>query len=379
MVKTVTHRSFIARVLIFLVGVMFTLIYVDAKASPSLSYFVKEGPKCLWYYWDSLVPTESNLLAKLPRCPELVFFDSQQNTVYFNDGDTIFSLPLKQHASQPSQFASLPKVKGEKRVLWNDKSNGKLRLLVVSDVAEKDVVRKDGKIYFRNVDGMLIEGSNKGAFIGGVSYAPMWEHPQLLTIFELVADDKWQRKAELASEIFFGLSRAEEVWKEGATNWHDVEISPNWNERGISNYSALTDICENETESHCLNSALPDFVNTKAQARVANYFSKLKKPDLFYVSFKQANTAIVFDTIFGHTLHAVLPLLFCKNECMQQTPLDIRASTEKTQVRLSPAYPFLLVVEDDATNGNNPNVIDVRTGKIVYRTSGFGAMWMSAP
>lgn len=383
MAKTITHRSFVARVLTLFVGmVTFALICGVAQASPSLSYFVTEGVECSWYYWDSAIPTERNLLAKLPKCPELVFFDSQQNTVYFSEGNTVYSLPLKQQASKPRQFASLPKVKGKKRVLWIDKSNGKLRLLVVSDVPEKDVVRKDGKVYLRNADGILIEGSSKGAFIGGFSYATMWEHPQLLTVFELVTDDKWQRKAELASEIFFGLSRAEEVWKEGATNWHKVEKSPIWNERGISNYSASTDLCENESEDtalRCLRS-VEDFVTPSGQARVANYFSKEKDPDLFYISFKQANAAIIFDTIFGDTLHAVLPLLFCKNKCMQQSSLDISNIPENAQVRLSVAYPFLLVVDsNDVTTGNNPNVIDLRTGKIVYKSSGFGAMWMSAP
>ena len=267
---------------IFLIILAFSINCGYAKASPALSYFVKERTACLWYIWVSAKPTEKRLIANLPKCPELVFFDSKQNSVYFNDGDTVYLLPLKQPASLPSKYATLPKVKGEKKVLWNDRSNGKLRLLVIYDVAANDVVHKEDKIYLRNEDGVLVEGSSKGAFIGGVSYTPMWEHPQLLTVFELVAEDQWQRKAELASEMFFGLSRAEEVWKEGATNWHDVEISPNWNEQGMSNYSALTDICMNETELHCLNSALQEYVNIRAQAKVKNYF-KTKK-DFFYVS-----------------------------------------------------------------------------------------------
>jgi hypothetical protein len=149
--------------------------------------------------------------------------------------------------------------------------------------------------------------------------------------------------------------------------------------RGISNYSALTDLCGNETEWHCL-STVTDFVTPNAEAKIAHYFSKIKKPDLFYVSFKQANTALVFNTVFGDTLHAVLPLLFCKDKCMQQSPLDIAISPGNSQVRLSVSYPFLLVVDsDDTTIGNNPNVVDLRSGEIVFKTSGFGAMWMTAP
>jgi hypothetical protein len=137
---------------------------------------------------------------------------------------------LKQQASQPSQYASLPKVEGRKVVLWIDKSSGKLRLLVVSDVAEKNVVRKGDRVFLRKADGNLIEGITKGMFIAGIAYTPMWENPQLLTVYELVSGNKWQRKAELASEAFFWLSRAEEVWKEGATNWDRVDVSPNWND-----------------------------------------------------------------------------------------------------------------------------------------------------
>lgn len=375
MAKTINHRSFAVRIFILVIALELTC--ATAQASPLLSYFETDGGACSWYYWDSTKLSEQNLLAKLPKCPELIFFDSQENSVYFTSGDSVYSLTLK-HQSSPQIVAGLPKVSGEKRVLWIDKSSGKLRLLVVSDVEVKDIIRKDEKVFLKNVDGDLIEGIDKGMFIGGISYAPMWESPQLLTIFELVSNDKWQRKAELASEVFFGLSRAQEVWKDGATNWDDVEISPNWNERGLSEYSASTDICSLETEWRCVRD-LSDFVTPKAEARIAHYFRKISDPELFYVSFKQTNTAIVFNTIFGDTMHAVLPLLFCKDKCNQQLPLNVSARPVNTQVRLTVAFPYLLVVDDVVAVGSNPNVVDLRTGEIVFKPSGFGAMWLTSP
>ena len=376
------RRGFVARFLFPCVGTLgLALMCANVLASPAMSYFVTEGTECSWYKWDSEMPAERTLLAKLPKCPELVFFDSKQNTAYFTAENTVYTLPLKQQASLPSKYASLPKVDGRKEVLWIEKSNGKLRLLVISDVAEKNVVRKGDRVFLRKADGKLIEGITKGMFIAGNAYAPMWENPQLLTILELGSGGKWQRKAELASEAFFWLSRAREVWKEGAMNWDDVKVSPNWNEQGLSGYSASTDLCENETVDtnlHC-SSGVEDFVNPLAQASVERYFNKTEITDLFHIEFKQTNTAILFNTVFGDTLHALLPLLFCKDKCIQQLPLDIRTSPGNMQVGLTVSYPYLLVVNDGDTNGNNPNVVDLRTGEIVFKASGFGAMWMTSP
>jgi hypothetical protein len=380
MAKTLNRRSIFSIIFIPFV-VMVAAAFADdhAQAAPVLSYFKTEGSACSWYNWDAALPAKQKLIAKLPACPELVFFDSQQNTFYFTTGDAVYSLPLTPLASNPRFFAKLPKVNGLKTVLWNDKSNGKLRLLVISDVAERNVVRKNGKVFLRE-DGRLIEGSNDDIFIAGFNYAPTWESPQLVTIFELVSGEKWQRKAELATESFFGLNRAEQNWKEGATHWHGSKFNPSasiWNERGISNFSASSDLCRNETEWHCL-SDISDFVAPAARASVESYFKQIKTPDLFYVSFEQVNTAIVFNTISGDTLHAVLPLLFCKNNCVQQLPLNIGARPGIEQVSLLVAFPYLLVVDDHNAIGNNPNVVDLRTGEIVFKSSGVGAMWMTA-
>ena len=379
MAKTINSGSFVARFFTACAGILgLALMCVNAQASPALSYFVTEGTECSWYKWDSEKPAERALLAKFTKCPELVFFDSQQNMAYFSAENTVYTLALKQQVSLPTKYASLPKVDGEKVVLWIDKSNGRLRLLVVSDVPEKNVVRKGDRVFLRKADGSLIEGITKGMFIAGFAYAPMWENPQLLTVYELVSGDKWQRKAELASEAFFWLSRAREVWKEGAINWDDVKVSPIWNERGLSGYSASADLCENETKDdlHCFR-GVEDFVNPLAQASIERYFNKTKITDLFHIEFKQTNTALVFNTVFGDTLHAVLPLLFCKDKCMQQTPLDIHTSPGNTQERLTVSFPFLLVVDDELTEGNNPNVVDLRTGEIIFNSTCFGAMWMT--
>ena len=379
MAKTLNYRNIFSQVFIPFVGMMVILFTIThAQASPTLSYFTKDEAACSWYYWDVALPKERKLLVKLPVCPELVFFDSQQNIFYFTSGDAVYSLPLQPLATKPQLFARLPNVNGSKRVLWNDKSKGKLRLLVVNDVAEKDVVHKDGKTYLRNEEGMLIEGNNDEMFIAGFSYAVMWKNPQLVTVFELISDDKWQRKAELATESFFGLAGAEQNWKEGAKHWYGNKYDPAasiWNERGTSDYSALSDLCDNETEWHCLG-AISDFLTPTIEASVVNYFGKTQERSLFYVAFNKIRTSIVFGSVFGHKYHAVLPILFCKNKCRQQSPLDISTRSGNTQVRLSVVFPYLLVVDDDITNGNNPNIIDLRTGKTIYKSSGFGAMWM---
>jgi hypothetical protein len=334
-----------------LIGLLVACAGASAKSGGSfgqesalLSYVVPEkSGSATHYHWIFRRPNSNReqFFVEVPEPPKLVFWATKERRVYYAIGSRIFAAAYPHAHALPSYVAEAPSP--NVAAIWIERSTGRLRVIVLKEISQSSITRKaDGTLIYRLDDGVRVPAPG----------LPDWGAPGVCTVFELGSGGTWTLVARRVTK--FGA---------GDTPGLDV-VSGFRHERGVSQDSLLTSYtcaygqtCGRDLPAPTA-SALRGLVNYPAT-------------NFRYIPPADGLSGLVFRTIMGDTLHAETPVFSVSqgNRTLRQINLYHR-----NQIGLARNGRYLLLA--DEYSGDNPVLLDLKTGDTVFSIRARAAVWV---
>jgi len=346
-------RLAIFSVALALAGCLFVCSQASAgnAATPSpthlLSYVAEEnvpdsGVRYHWKFWDPDTGKQQTFL-DLTDKPKLVVWDTQERLVYYAIGSRIFDTTYPRTHALPAQVADLPP--GEVIVMWPERTTGRLRVIVREAIPDSAIIRKPhGKVAFRLADGSTVSGTD----------LPDWGVAAVLTALELGPRGQWARLARRAT-------------KDGAGDTPGTDVVNEFrHERGASEDAIADSFVCGEPETETCGETLPKSLWPPLRA-AGNYAAA----DFAYLAPANGLMGLTFNTAMGDTMHTLKPLFLVPPDGDKLVPIKLHTMQE---VHIGRNGKYLLI--DDGDYGDNPIVIDLKTGRTVFSADGCDAVWV---
>jgi hypothetical protein len=305
-----------------------------------LAFVASREARFEWQLFDPAEgSTRSWLLLDAP--PEAAFFDAREPAVYFALGGEVRRAPLDADGKS-SRVADRPQAAGGRlEALWIEDPGGRLRALVVSELDEAAVEGEAGEARYRLPDGTRVPAAD----------APPWGDPVVCTFVELRADGAWETLERVGT-------------RGGAADAPGcAAVTHLRHERGhslpglLASYRCGDDGCHAEAPEP-LPSGLADAWRSVAEVQTVR---SLAAP---------SGGRLYFGAGLGDTWHAFAPLWLARpGAAPEKLALDLDG-----QLQLAPRGVWVLVARE--FSGEDPRVVDLRTGRVVFSGEGSSAAWL---
>jgi hypothetical protein len=303
-----------------------------------LSYLVDTGTSHRWMLW-SAEKRESALFLELSAEPRIAFWDVTHQLVYYALQTQVYAAPYAVLQPRPSLVADLPSPGDTVRLLWIERATGALRVLTLEDVPPDAVITEpDGTLVYRLTDGRTVAGLTK----------PHWGRPAICTVLELGGDGHWKMIVQKGTK-----------WQAGDTPGDSVV--DDW--RHEEGFSQRTLLMRGTCLSGLCREDLPEALAAQVRERGLGDVD-----DFSY--YPSATNGVIFRTVMGDTLHATQPV-FRVRDGQVGDAVELGAAK---QMGFSAMDHYLLIA--DEYTGNNPHVIDLKNGTIVFASRGHGSVWI---
>ena len=334
-----------------LIGLLLACAGASAKSAGSfgpesalLSYVVAEkSGSATRYRWIFRRPDSNReqFFVEVPDPPKLVFWATKESRVYYAIGARILATAYPQTHAVSSQVAEAPSP--NVAAMWIERSTGKLRVIVLNEISQSSITREaDGTLIYRLDDGVSVPASG----------LPDWGDPGVCTVLELGSAGKWTLVARRATKF-------------GAGDTPGLDVAKGFrHERGVSQDSLLTSYTCPHGQACGKDLPMP---MASALRRLVNY----PATDFRYIPSADGLRGLVFRTIMGDTPHAEAPVFLVSqgNQTLRQINLYHR-----NQIGLARNGRYLLLT--DEYSGDNPLLLDLKTGDTVFSIRARAAVWV---
>ncbi len=293
---------------------------------PLLSYVTKGYGHYQWVFW-SASSHQKEVFLELPQAPEFVFWDTQEERVYYAVESRVFSAAYPQRHAAPSDIAALPP--GDVKLMWVEQASGRLRVVELEEIPDKAIAK--------GIDGTLTYRLHDGSSVPGLDFPP-WGTPGVCTVLELARNGKWLPVVRRATKF-----------EAGDTPELDV-VDEFRHERGASQNTLL--MSYTYAYGKLGGEDLPkELVSHLTKAGIHSV------DDFTYAPGANGLLGLVFRTVMGDTVHAETPV-FLISQTGQLRRVKLRVRDD--QIGLGHSGRYLLIA--DEYSGDDPTVIDLKTG-----------------
>ncbi len=306
------------------------------SAEPTLSYVV---PVTSGFEWRLREHGAERVLIRSERPPLPLFWDA-------SDGSVLYELDAELHrvrlasGSAPERIAPVPPFAGERAALWVDAATGRLRALLVETIAADALGGSPEAPRWTLADGSEIAGASE----------PPWGDPIACSVVEWDGA-AWAPRVRVASKGGAdgtpGCSVVDDHRRERGTS----------QARLLASYGCGDGLCGSQPPT-----ALAAAV--RAQPGSDPYVEEIRWLG------DPASGGLLFGTARGDTWHATTPVWWAKDGA---PPLRLELATGR-QITLARAGALVLVAAE--WTGERPHLVDLRSGRIVFRGEGRAAVWV---
>lgn len=306
-----------------------------------LSYFIQNGNKWEWTFWNP-ADQENVIYTTLNDLPKNIIFCFDKKSVLYEQKDGIYENKWPEGRKEKLFTDTIPKTDND-GFWWIDKTTNRIRTTYLMEVNDSN-----------RQEFQMLNSSN---------LLPDWGVEYICYVNELQEDGTWKNVAKKATK-----------WEAGETPGYNVISDLYENAEGV-NYSAA---CEWNMEKYDYFKKLTDKAKAKLRSEFHDSFDD-NSSQIQYFPSKDLRNGIAIHTETGDTWHYMLPILFCKENCLSVRLVDdIELTSVTNQIGISFYNNFLLITEEYVCNC--PYVYDRNTMKLIFHSrDAKNAAWIYFP
>lgn len=312
-------------------------------AEPLLSYVIEDDGGAEWHIWDAAL-SRDRLFLDLPQAPEHSYWDPAAREVYFVVDRGIYRARYDQVPGHAERLGPAPEAPGEIEILWREAQDGSLRAITIYYVPDADLIEDGEALTYRLPDGSIIPGIPD----------PKWLVYMVCTLEKMTSPDTWSTRVQMADS-----------WSYEGVPCIRLDISSR-KESGISQFSlyqsyrcASSDLCDREA---------PLAVRPKFEALMA---AGVPFDFVGYLGPSNTTHGLAFGVVEAHGLHAYGQVFVVAPDEGSIEPLELAVGP---QFQIGHAKGYVLIAEE--YSGADPHVIDLASGRVVFRADGRSALWV---
>jgi hypothetical protein len=323
------------------------------RAEPLLSYVVEKNGGAEWHIWDAAT-SQDRVFLELPEAPEHSFWDPAERSVTFVAGGGTYRARYDETPGRAERLGPAPDGPGEIEILWREARDGSLRVISIYVVPEADVIEPE--------DGSTMPGLPDDE----------WRYFTVCTEQRMAPPDSWalvERRADTASYegeicIWLDVTRRRE---RGASRFALYETYRCARNVGHSEEPYNSELCIEE---------VPEPLREKFEAYRKSEAYKASGVHYDFVSLLPTDGAfdLAYGAAEGHATHIYGQVFLVAREEGRIEPLQLVSDSYLHQMQIGLAPGFALVAEE--YSGATPHVIDLNTGRVVFRAEGRSALWV---
>lgn len=323
-------------------------------AEPLLSYVVEDGGRAEWRIWNA-ARSRDRLFLELREAPEHTFWDPAARTVTFVAQGGTYRARFDQSPGRPERLGPAPDAPGEIEILWREARDGSLRAIAIYVVPKADLIGDGEALSYRLPDGRTIPGIPD----------PKWHYYTVCTLQEMTAPDAWSIVRQ-------------------AADVHGYEGEPctrldvtSRRERGTSQFTLHESYrcarsIDRSSSTLCLEEVPPALGPAFEAYKRSEAF---KASGTWYDAVRYLATDQAYELAYGvgegHALHVYGQVFVVAPDKGGIEPLALEVGPQ-LQIGLTRGY--VLVAEE--YSGADPHVIDLASGRVVFRARGHSALWV---
>lgn len=324
------------------------------RAEPLLSYVVEDGGRAEWRIWDAAW-SRDRLFLELPEAPEQTFWDPAAREVTFVAQGGTYRARYDQSPGRPERLGPAPDAPGEIEILWREARDGSLRAIAIYVVPEADLIGDGEALRYRLPDGRTIPGIPD----------PKWHSYTVCTLQEMTAPDAWSIVRQAADSYGY---EGEICVRLDVTSRREGGVS----QFALHESYRCARTMDRSSSTLCLQEVPPALGAAFEAYKRSEAF---KASGTWYDAVSYLATDQAYDLAYGvaeaHALHVYGQVFVVAPDAGRIEPLALEIGP---QLQIGLARGYVVVAEE--YSGADPQVIDLATGRVVFRARGHSALWV---